>query len=122
MKKTLIKSLSAFLVLVLILSILPIAAFASETEEHEHTGCTCAQPVVTAVCTHPIKTTYHSYRVKDITASGHVIEDTVCYTCTTCGFSYTELTGYSYTAAHQYKLDNGSISAACLVCGYPNPA
>lgn len=123
MKNNMKRSCFVFALVLILTMMLPMAALAAteEIDEHGHVGCACAE--ATAIkCTHPIKSTIYGYKVLQITASGHLVEDTICYTCTTCGYTYTELTGVKHLEPHQYRLNNGGIAAACIVCGYPNPA
>lgn len=120
MRKSYFKLLAVFLAVLMLVSTMPMAALAVEADTHDHADCECATGRA-ITCTHPVMKSTYGYEIIGITASGHKLEDKVTYSCTTCVYSYTEYTGKTYTVAHQYTLDNGSVSAACLVCSYPYP-
>lgn len=123
MKNNMKRSCFVFALVLILTMMMPMAALAAteEIDEHGHVGCACAE--ATAVkCTHPYMSTSYCEEVTNITPSGHVVVENICYTCMSCGYSYTRPTGNQYFSAHEYKLDNGGIAAACLICGYPNPA
>lgn len=106
MKKSIVKSLSAFLALVLILSVLPMAAFAAEVGEHEHTGSCCEENIAMpamAICPEG----EHIYRVttssRMVDCGGvHRVDEVTLYKCAKCNHSYVTPTGASYYAAHRY--------------------
>jgi len=93
MKKSIVKSLSAFLVLVLILSVLPMAAFAAETEQHDHVDECCQNEVeVCAICDHVYMLTFDS---RDVVydAMYHKSYEVEVQTCALCGYTIRTETG-----------------------------
>lgn len=120
MRKSYFKLLAVFLAVLMLVSTMPMAALAVEADTHDHADCDCATGRA-ITCTHPVMNSTYGHIVKSANASGHELEDVINYSCTTCVYSYTVSTGKTYTVAHQYSLDNGSVSAACLVCSYPYP-
>lgn len=119
MKKSVRTFVAAWLVLVLLLSGLPMAALASGAEAHDHDDCDCVAPAAVGGCTHPVMETSPGKSIKDYDANYHLVIEGIRYTCPTCGFSYVKSTGDSYLQAHNYVTNSqGGISAACLVCGH----
>lgn len=96
MKKSIVKSLSAFLALVLILSVLPMAAFAAEACAHTHTSV------------------YADVRYTNLGVE-HYVAKYNCYVCADCGYSWETLLTSSL-GDHEYKYTNDGINYYC-VCG-----
>lgn len=118
MKKSFTKYLSAFLALVLILSALPMAAFAAESDGHEHTDSCCADTSAAmpaaAICKdgEHIYSTYYSALYVDC-GGVHRVDEIIQYDCVLCAHSYYEYTGYTHYEEHsdvrleQVGLDGG---------------
>lgn len=84
MKKSIVKPLSAFLAFVLILSMLPMAAFAAEDI------APCAE------CSHNFNVTHKSIPVAtSYTELGHTVTLVDEYKCSVCGYTFTVNTGTS---------------------------
>lgn len=113
MKKSFTKSMAAFLALVLILAVLPMAAFAAEVDEHEHTGSCCEENIAVpamAICPEGehVYITTTSNRLVDC-GDNHRVEEVSLYTCANCTHSYSTPTGDYYYAGHQYSLASVSV-------------
>lgn len=106
MKKTIVKTLSAFLALVLLLSVLPAAVFAAEADEHAHTGTCCpdsgAAMLGVTGCQHVYTCTFSTRRVN--CGSDHRVEEFVHYQCTKCHYSYDGPVENSYSENHTYNI------------------
>lgn len=100
MKKSIVKALSAFLALVLILSVLPMAAFAAETDQHEHMDQCCQNEVqVYATCKHVYTLTLGT-RYEEINQYYHRSYDAEIRTCTLCGYTTYVQKGPDQISAH----------------------
>ena len=119
MKKFIVKSLSAFLALVLILSALPMAVFAAEAD---------ASPCAT--CTHNYDVTeIHTPVPTSFTDAGHTVNVKDYYECTKCDYHYTVNRG-TKTEAHNcikkfaytmVNIDGGIVDVyeyRCTRCNY----
>ena len=109
MKKSIAKSLSVFLALVLILSVLPMAAFAAEFNESEHTDeCYFEGGVATRavlICpggNHVYMATTSVVFVDCV--DDHRVDEVIMYECANCAHSYYEETGRSYHEDHYYYI------------------
>lgn len=87
MKKSARRLFSAFLAFVLILSVMPLAAFASEAEDHPD-GCCQGSVYAIAPCNH-IYQTYDSTTYEYYDNDYHLTTTRITQTCTLCGFSQT---------------------------------
>lgn len=110
MRKNIVKYFSAFLALALILSVLPMAAFASETSECTDAVCSCGDATAYAViCT-------HNYYIADnyvdvpYDATHHAIHHYEIYTCSLCGETKTVYVGYTLSE-HTWQ------KGVCVYCG-----
>ena len=87
MKKSIVKTLSAFLALVLILSMLPMAAFAAVAAENVHTnGCCQDNARAIGICNHPlfyVISTY--YYFEPYSNEFHKSIETTERVCAACG-------------------------------------
>lgn len=108
MKKTLIKYLSAFLVLVLIISILPMAAFATENE-----------PETCAICAHPrlTKSQYDPICV-DTGATTHTWYKQYVVYCPDCGYSAIQRGAVMYSTSHRYDENQTTLPKVCIDCAH----
>lgn len=104
MKKSVMKSLAAFLVLALMVASLPVAVFAEEPEHcHDEMCCPDSEAEVTAaaICNHVYSMATPSARWV-ITETAHRYEEITLYTCSKCGHSYEKVTSAGDTVAHSY--------------------
>lgn len=113
MKKSIVKSFAAFLVLTLIITSLPVAVFAESADHNYSETCcpnckTAASPA--AICKHIYMTT-PSCRYVDC-FEVHRVDETTLYSCTKCGYSYHESTGVSHYEAHTYVKTSLGIDPA----------
>lgn len=111
MKKSTVKLLSACLVLVLLLSVLPMAAFAADTNEHEHIDCCAEESSAWVVCDHMYYVVHTGYYYTSNGASGHTAKYANLLTCSKCGYQKLEILdtfGESHTM----------VSGMCTKCGY----
>lgn len=108
MKKIMSRTTSLLLVLVLMLSVLPVAAFAAEAEE---------EVAPAAACTHP---RFQTYIESDCVNCGanHRNDVRTTYVCPTCGYSYT--TTKSTYNSHTI-VDKGNNKRGCAYCTYMVP-
>ena len=119
MKKSIVKSLSAFFALVLIFSVLPMSVFAAEGEVSP-----CAE------CSHSYTVTHYRVPVaSSYSTSGHTVNLIDRYTCIKCGYYYTVNTGTA-TDPHSIvktfvgtmvNIDGGTVSVydcKCRSCNY----
>lgn len=136
MKKSLVKSLSVFLALVLILSALPMSAFAAKVEVHEHSTSCCSEEDGIMPAMAPCEDGAHVYylsETRQYTDCGgvHRVDVLNVYTCSVCARFYIENTGISFYEAHSYTKvqvgtdpDSGlavySYSCACGSSYYGN--
>lgn len=107
MKKSFVKSLSAFLALVLILSALPMAAFAAEVDEHEHTDSCCSNDTAVMPAMAPCEDDAHVYAPRTTykyTDCGgvHRVDETILIACIYCARFTSQTAGDSYYADHSY--------------------
>lgn len=107
MKKSIVKTLSAFLVMVMVLSTLSVAAFAAEFNEHEHTGTCCSDGGVAVLAVSTCPGGEHVYRATMsavfVDCGGvHRVDEATLYECASCAHSYYETTGRYYYEAHNY--------------------
>jgi hypothetical protein len=77
----------------MVLSILPMAAFAAEEEHTHNESCGCADVSVTAVCSHAVKTLVNSTaQYSTVTTSTyHFADYTDTYQCNSCGAFSTDV-------------------------------
>lgn len=104
MKKSVMKSLAAFLVLALMVASLPVAVFAEEPEHcHDEICCPDSEAIVSsaAICNHTYMSSL-SVRLVDC-GEYHRVEETTYHKCVKCGYGYHVPTGSYYTAAHIYS-------------------
>ena len=124
MKKSVIKTLSAFLVLVLVLSVLPMAALAAEPGQHVHTGECCQSDIDTlASCNHVFVTTLESRDVPedDLCHKSYEVEVDMCVIC---GYTTRIETGYYTLNKHTVEnwapvtQEDGTIrmKGSCTYC------
>ena len=92
------KTTSLALVLVLLLSTMSVAAFASNE----------VQPC--AMCKHPQLTTTVLLEARPYTVDTHWVEVTLVHYCPDCGFGYQE-EGVDYTESHNW------VDGRCDECG-----
>lgn len=111
MKKSTVKFMSACLVFVLLLSVLPMAAFAAETNEPEHIDCCAEESSPWVVCNHTYYIVHTGYYYTSNGASGHVAKYANLLSCSDCGYQTLEIL-YTYTEAHNM------VSGMCIKCGY----
>lgn len=111
------KLLSVLLALVMILSVLPMAAFAEEAEHTHDENCGCAATL--AICMHKYVTFYsqtHSY--DNITATSHDKHYVNKYTCDQCGSILTTVAS-TETEDHYFErrlqVDSGSFEGDSYV-------
>ncbi|MCD7755156.1 MAG: hypothetical protein LUJ09_02290 [Firmicutes bacterium] len=107
MKKTLLKSLSASLALVLLLPALSLAVFAIGAEEPAHTDVV-SNPGDTALPAAALcpggnhSFTLTAKLVYTDCGSYHLVEEYELYLCANCAYSYTGNFISSYTDIHEY--------------------
>lgn len=119
MKKSIVKYLSTFLVLALILSVLPMSAFAAEGEVSP-----CAE------CHHSYTVTHYRVPVANSYSTiGHTVNLIDRYNCIKCGYYYTVNNGTA-TDPHaivktyvgtMVNIDGGTVSVydcECKSCNY----
>ena len=100
MKKSIIKALSAFLVLMLVLSVLPMATLAAESEQYVYTDeCSQLDTVTRVGCNHVFVTTLESRDVPedDLCHKSYEVEVDMCVIC---GFTTQTETGYYKLVKH----------------------
>ena len=93
------KTTSLALVLVLLLSAMSVAAFASNE----------VQPC--ALCRHPMMMSTTIWNVISLGSTGHRVDISTLYNCPDCGFSYEELLSSSVEP-------HTSTTMPCQDCGY----
>lgn len=128
MKKSIVKALSAFLALVLILSVLPMAAFAAETDAHEHSAlCSCEESGImpaSIICPDG----NHLYRDGGVAIYSSATEDgkhhvEILDACVVCLYRRSETPLASYDEDHSYTKtqigeDNGvAVYRYSCACG-----
>ena len=96
MKKSIIKSLSVALALMLILASLPMAAFASNDRATTYALGFCQNG------DHIYANVYDSVEYVDC-GDYHRIDNIVVYECTACMYTYSENTGISHTEIHTHN-------------------
>ena len=106
MKNPITKILSVSLALVLVLSLLPMAAFAAEVNECKHGNLCCATSNSASIaaigCNHLYLMHYEDTYVNK--GSNHLVITTEVYECTRCSDTYSQ-DGYSYYQEHSYDED-----------------
>ena len=113
MKKVFCKLTSVILAVAIVLCSLSVVVFAEEI----------AAP--TAVCTHKLVTMVAGDQYCEATSdTGHTWYNTAIYTCTDCGYSYTETTGIDHFESHSWGSSYyvpgsyGVVARDCQICGY----
>lgn len=119
MKKSVMKSLAAFLVLALMVASLPVAVFAEEPEHcHGEMCCPDCETEVTAVNNCPAGGSHAYMSTPSATyrdcGEYHLVQESILHTCTKCGYSYHALTGATYRGDHLYTAG----ASKCILCGH----
>lgn len=102
MKKSIVKALSTFLVLVMVLSAPPMAVFAAEFNEQEYADLNNSVGGI-LICPegkHVYMTTTSVVLVD--CGDYHRVDEVTLYECANCAHSYYEATGWSYDENHYY--------------------
>ena len=120
MKKSARRLFSAFLALVLILSVMPLAAFASEAEDHPD-GCCQGSAYAIFPCNH-IYQTYDSTTYTPYNNDYHLARTSITQTCTLCGYFKTisEDVAYGDHTVEIWTLldeDLKEYGGTCKYCG-----
>ena len=123
MKKSVIKTLSVFLVLVLVLSVLPMAALAAEPEQHVHTDECCQSDIeMRAICNHVFATTLEPRDVSE-DDSYHKSYEVEVSMCVLCGYTTRIETGYYTLNKHTFdwvlaRQEDGTVKlkGTCTYC------
>ena len=112
MKKTVVRLVSLLLAIVLSVCALPLMAFATEADTHDHGAC-CGEneAVALGICKHLFFTTFSSRSVPYNTTH-HKSYEIEINTCSLCGYTTRKDTGYWWLSEHKWGL-NGQ----CAYCG-----
>lgn len=109
MKKSVIKTLSVFLALALVLPIVSMAVFADGTDD----GVAPCKS-----CTHVYRTTFDT-RYDQYSDEYHLCVELEENVCSLCGFTTYIETGSTWLGTHQFGSDSsGDSSDCCELCGY----
>ena len=124
MKKPIVKIASMLLVLVLLLSALPLTAFAAETDGHIHTdACPQGDHLNAKICKHSFVETFASRDVP-YDETYHLSYEVLVHTCLLCGYAEREETGNVRLSAHKVTTwvlisqSNGMnhYRGSCILC------
>ena len=110
MKKSVVKILSTILVLIMMLSVLPMSAFASEVNVPENNSDE-ETATTFAVCSH-IFYVKDKYDTIPCSATQHRLYHYEIYTCSLCGAQDVRYVGYT---VYSHTMEKG----VCKYCGYP---
>lgn len=127
------KYLAALLALVMLLSILPMAAFAAEDGHIHDSNCECQS--VRAVCDHTYKQTSGYSCTKYLATDSryqfyHKAYNAYIFTCIDCGYKHIDTYGDEFRQSHSMTLlalketyeESGETvyvyTAKCYPCGY----
>ena len=112
MKKTVVRLVSLLLAIVLSVCALPLMAFATEADTHDHGAC-CGENEAAAlgICKHLFFTTLSSRSVP-YNAKYHKSYEIEINTCSLCGYTTQRDTGNWWLGEH----DSG-LNGRCKYCG-----
>ena len=104
MKKTVVRLVSLLLAIVLSVCALPLMAFATEADTHDHGAC-CGEneAVALGICKHLFFTTLSSRSVP-YNAKYHKSYEIEIKTCSLCGYTTQRDTGNWWFGAHDWDL------------------
>ena len=115
MKKTVVRLVSLLLAIVLSVCALPLMAFATEADTHDHGVC-CGENEVVAlgICKHLFHMTLSS-RSEPSDKTHHKTYEVELYTCSLCGYTTEKDTGSWWMEPH--TLIPYNQIQKCLYCG-----